>query len=73
MIYVIIVGAGASGLITAIVAARRGKKVLILEKNNKIGKKLLATGNGKCNIANQRPTLERFYSENPSFLSHIFQ
>ncbi|CAA6798626.1 MAG: NAD(FAD)-utilizing dehydrogenases, partial [uncultured Sulfurovum sp.] len=41
--------------------------------NNKIGKKLLATGNGKCNIANQRPTLERFYSENPSFLSHIFQ
>ncbi|HIM94849.1 MAG TPA: FAD-dependent oxidoreductase, partial [Campylobacterales bacterium] len=43
---VIIIGAGASGLVCAIVSARRGKKVLILEKNNKVGKKLLATGNG---------------------------
>ncbi|CAA6820570.1 MAG: NAD(FAD)-utilizing dehydrogenases [uncultured Sulfurovum sp.] len=73
MFDVVIVGAGASGLLTAIVAARRGKKVLILEKNNKIGKKLLATGNGKCNIANQRPTLERFYSQNPQFLKDILQ
>ena len=65
---VMIIGAGASGLVTAIVAARRGKKVLILEKNNKVGKKLLATGNGKCNITNQKPTLNRFYSQNPSFI-----
>jgi len=65
---VIIIGAGASGLVTAIVAARRGKKVLILEKNNKVGKKLLATGNGKCNITNQKPNVNRFYSQNPSFL-----
>ena len=64
----IIIGAGASGLVTAIVAARRGKKVLILEKNNKVGKKLLATGNGKCNITNQKPTPNRFYSQNPSFI-----
>ena len=65
---VIIIGAGASGLVTAIVAARRGKKVLILEKNNKVGKKLLATGNGKCNITNQKPNISRFYSQNPSFI-----
>ncbi len=70
---IIIVGAGASGMVTAIVAARRGKKVLILEKNNKVGKKLLATGNGKCNIANQRPTLERFYSQNPKFIADAFE
>ena len=65
---VIIIGAGASGLVSAIVSARRGKRVLILEKNNKIGKKLLATGNGKCNITNQKPTTNRYYSQNPSFI-----
>ena len=69
----IIIGAGASGLVTAIVSARRGKKVLILEKNNKIGKKLLATGNGKCNITNQRPTLEHFYSSNPHIIKEFFE
>jgi len=68
MVNVVIIGAGASGLVTAIVAARRGKKVIILEKNKKIGKKLLATGNGKCNITNQKPTPNRFYSQNPSFI-----
>ena len=73
MVDVVIIGAGASGMVTAIVAARRGKKVLILEKNNKVGKKLLATGNGKCNITNQRPTLERFYSHNPKFIAQVFE
>jgi hypothetical protein len=73
MFNVIVIGAGASGMVTAIVAARRGKKVLLLEKNNKVGKKLLATGNGKCNILNQRPTLERFYSQHPSFIASAFQ
>ena len=70
---VIIVGAGASGLVTAIVSARRGKRVLILEKNTRVGKKLLATGNGKCNITNQRPTTERYYSSNPHFIYKIFE
>ena len=70
---IIVIGAGSSGLVTAIVSARRGKKVLILEKNNKVGKKLLATGNGKCNITNQRPTLERFYSSNPQFIREVFE
>ena len=73
MVDVIVIGAGASGLVTAIVSARRGKKVLILEKNKKVGKKLLATGNGKCNITNQRPTLERFYSKNPKFIREVFE
>jgi len=73
MVEVTIIGAGASGLVTAIVAARRGQKVLVLEKNNKVGKKLLATGNGKCNIGNQRPTLDRFYSQNPQFIANAFQ
>ena len=67
----IIIGAGASGLISAIILARRGKRVLLLEKNSKIGKKLLATGNGRCNITNQRPTSNKFHSQNPKFIPQI--
>lgn len=49
---VIIIGGGASGLVAAIVAARRGAKVCILERLNRVGKKILVTGNGRCNITN---------------------
>ena len=49
---VIVIGAGASGMMAAITAARRGKSVAILERMNKPGKKILATGNGKCNFTN---------------------
>ena len=73
MIDVVIVGAGASGLVASIVAARRGKNVLVLEKNSKVGKKLLATGNGKCNITNQNPNLEHFHSQNPKFIANVFE
>lgn len=48
----LIIGGGISAMVAAIVAKRRGKSVIILEKNDKVGKKLLATGNGKCNMAN---------------------
>ncbi|MFI3229013.1 MAG: aminoacetone oxidase family FAD-binding enzyme [Bacillota bacterium] len=51
MIYdAIIVGGGVSGLVSAISIARKGLTVAILEKNDRLGKKILATGNGKCNI-----------------------
>jgi hypothetical protein len=49
---VIVVGAGAAGLIAAITAARRGNTVLLLEKLSKIGSKLKATGGGRCNLTN---------------------
>lgn len=49
----IIIGAGASGLMAAITAARAGKSVLVLEQSDKPGKKILATGNGKCNFTNE--------------------
>lgn len=48
----IIVGAGASGLFASIIAARNGKSVLLLEHSNKVGKKLLITGKGRCNVTN---------------------
>jgi predicted Rossmann fold flavoprotein len=48
----LIIGGGAAGLAAAVVASRRGAHVMILERMNRIGKKLLATGNGRCNLAN---------------------
>ena len=49
---VVITGAGASGMMAAIMAARNGAAVTVLEQNEKPGKKICATGNGKCNFSN---------------------
>ncbi len=49
---VIVIGGGAAGLFSSILLARRGKSVLLLEKNNILGKKLLITGKGRCNVTN---------------------
>ena len=65
-----IIGAGASGLFASIILAKRGFKVSIFEKNPKAGKKLLATGNGKCNITNQDLSLKHFFSSNPTFFKY---
>lgn len=48
----IVIGGGPAGMFTAITAARRGKKVLLLERNDRLGKKLLITGKGRCNVTN---------------------
>lgn len=61
-ISIAIIGAGASGLFTAIHLATHNTKITLFEKNNKIGKKLLATGNGRCNISNKNIQLKNFYS-----------
>ncbi|MDQ7084824.1 MAG: aminoacetone oxidase family FAD-binding enzyme [Sulfurovum sp.] len=70
---IIIIGAGASGLISAIVLAREGKYVLVLEQNNKVGKKILVSGNGKCNITNKDIHINRFYSHNLPFVAQVLQ
>ena len=57
-----IIGAGASGLLSSILLSQKGFQVTIFEKNNKVGKKLLATGNGRCNVTNKNITLKNFYS-----------
>ena len=64
---VIILGAGAAGLMTALTAAKRQKRVLVLEKSNKEGKKILMSGGGKSNFTNLYVEAENFLSENPHF------
>lgn len=64
---VIILGAGAAGLLCAITAAKRGRRVLVLEKANKIGKKILMSGGGRCNFTNRFVEAENFISNNPHF------
>ena len=66
-----IIGAGASGLVAAIEAARRGADVTVFEKNSKCGRKLLATGNGRCNITNTSLGLEHFHSHSVDAMEPI--
>ncbi len=54
----IVVGGGPAGMFAAIMAARQGKKVLLLERNDRLGKKLLITGKGRCNVTNDCPDTE---------------
>lgn len=61
---IIIVGGGASGLVSAIYAAKTGNNVTILEKNSNCGKKILITGNGKCNYWNTNQSLDNYHSNN---------
>lgn len=68
---VVIVGGGASGLTAAITAARNGKDVTIIEKNNKCGKKILITGNGRCNFWNTDENLSHFHSSTPNLLKEF--
>ena len=65
---VIIIGAGASGLMAAIFAARSHASVTVLEHNDKPGRKLLASGNGKCNLTNLRVGIENYHTEDPELI-----
>ncbi|HEX3105408.1 MAG TPA: NAD(P)/FAD-dependent oxidoreductase [Terriglobales bacterium] len=64
---VIILGAGAAGLMCAIEAGRRGRRVAILERAERIGKKILISGGGRCNFTNLHCRPENFISANPHF------
>ena len=64
---VLIVGAGAAGLMCGAVAGARGRRVLIIDKSNKAGKKILMSGGGRCNFTNTSTSAEQFLSHNPHF------
>ena len=67
MIKIVIIGGGASGLMAAIQAARKGAQVTLLEQNEKIGKKILATGNGRCNLTNLHQEPSCYHCSQPDY------
>jgi predicted Rossmann fold flavoprotein len=64
---VVILGAGAAGLMSAIEAGRRGRRVVLLDHAERVGKKILISGGGRCNFTNIHCRAENFLSENPHF------
>ncbi|PID78378.1 MAG: aminoacetone oxidase family FAD-binding enzyme [Deltaproteobacteria bacterium] len=65
---VIIIGAGASGLMCAAQAGKRNKKILVIDHNEKPGKKIIISGGGKCNFTNYFLDSENYFSQNPHFV-----
>ena len=65
---VIVLGGGAAGLMAALTAGQRGASVLVLEVSNKLGKKILMSGGGRCNFTNLEVEAGHFLCENPHFV-----
>ncbi|HTH17312.1 MAG TPA: FAD-dependent oxidoreductase, partial [Magnetospirillum sp.] len=64
---VIVIGAGAAGLMAAAIAGQRGRRVLVLDHNDKPGAKILISGGGRCNFTNRNVAPDRYLSANPHF------
>ncbi len=64
----IVIGGGAAGLFCALTAGQRGRKVLVLDSSNKVGKKILMSGGGRCNFTNLHIDPENYISSNPHFV-----
>ncbi|HHX94230.1 MAG TPA: NAD(P)/FAD-dependent oxidoreductase [Clostridia bacterium] len=70
---IIIIGGGAAGLTAAVAAARQGAAVTVLERLSRVGKKLLATGNGRCNYTNMDLDISRYHGKQPKFAMGILR
>lgn len=66
-----IVGGGASGIVAAIEAANNGANVVVFEKKDRIGKKILVTGNGRCNFSNLNMSKDFYYTDDDSFVEKV--
>ncbi len=64
---VVVLGAGAAGMMCALEAGRRGRRVVLLDHAERVGKKILISGGGRCNFTNIHTRPENFLSENPHF------
>ena len=64
---VLVIGGGAAGLMCALIAGRRGKRVLVVEHANRVGKKILMSGGGRCNFTNTGTTPANYLSANPHY------
>lgn len=69
---ILIIGGGASGMMAAIFAAESGAFVNLAERNNRLGKKVLVTGNGRCNLTNLNISHESYHGNNPLFTNNVF-
>jgi hypothetical protein len=70
---IIVIGGGASGIVASIIAGRRKAKVTLLERNDRIGKKILVTGNGRCNYTNFDMRLDYFHGSNRNFIDDVLK
>ncbi len=68
-----IIGAGASGMMAAISAANNGAKVTLFERKDRVGKKILVTGNGRCNFTNRILSCENYYTDDDAFVESVFK
>ena len=68
-----IIGGGASGLVCAIFCAQAGLSVTLFEQNAKAAKKILVSGNGRCNITNKNLSVQDYFSENPDFVAYALK
>ena len=69
---VIIIGAGAAGMMCAIEAGKRGRKVLLVDHAKKIGEKIRISGGGRCNFTNLNTKPDKFISQNPKFFDQHY-
>ena len=67
MLKILVIGGGAAGMMAAISARNEGADVTLLERNNRVGKKILATGNGRCNYTNVNLSINNYHGNNPKF------
>ena len=70
---IIVVGGGAAGMTAAIAAARAGARVIVAERMQRVGKKLLATGNGRCNLTNRDLDLKHFHGADARFVGTVLE
>ncbi|MBN2016749.1 MAG: NAD(P)/FAD-dependent oxidoreductase [Candidatus Cloacimonetes bacterium] len=72
MLDVIVIGGGAAGMVAAISSARKGAKTVIVERLPRVGKKILVTGNGRCNFSNTNLSKKKYHGTDPYFIGYTF-
>lgn len=70
---IVVIGGGASGMSAAITAGRAGRSVLLLEASDRVGRKILATGNGKCNFTHEQVSEASYQTDAPEMLAQVLQ
>ena len=70
---VIVIGGGAAGMMAALTAAEQGHQVTILERQARVGRKLMATGNGRCNLTNRNASPAHYHGQDANFCAYALE